>query len=445
MATVYAFVRASSTKKAKLRFRVRDGVKVQLFHTSEFEIFAKDWDNKKQEVKSSYSLDKSKRLAFNKLVLERKELIYSIIGTLYSYEGITSEWLDSEVKKELNSIKRSQQNTSKPETLLTWVRYFIEEIAPKRKDKKTGRLLQRTNIIQFQATEKHLIAFARQKNKPDFSFSEINEKFYKEFVAYLQTPVLSIGEQGEELADEGGNPKYEKKAFFANTVGKHVMRLKVLLREAQKAGICPNLPLSEFYVHGDNVENVYLNEEELRQLKEANLSSLPHLERTRDWFLLLAWTGSRFSDLEKITKSDIKDGFVSFRQQKTDHRVTIPLHPVVVEILGKYDFKMPPPISNQKFNDYIKEAAAIAGIDGKEAITKTIGGERVITVYSKYDLISSHTGRRSFCTNMYKRGLPTIMIMSISGHTSEKTFLNYIKVTQEEHARMMAEAWKKMY
>jgi integrase len=63
----------------------------------------------------------------------------------------------------------------------------------------------------------------------------------------------------------------------------------------------------------------------------------------------------------------------------------------------------------------------------------------------KYDLITSHTGRRSFCTNMYKRGLPTLMIMSISGHKTEKSFLKYIKVRQEEHAAMMAAKWKEIY
>ena len=63
----------------------------------------------------------------------------------------------------------------------------------------------------------------------------------------------------------------------------------------------------------------------------------------------------------------------------------------------------------------------------------------------KYELISSHTGRRSFATNMYKRGLPTLMIMSITGHNTEISFLKYIKVRQQEHAQMMADRWKEMY
>ncbi|MCL2329156.1 MAG: tyrosine-type recombinase/integrase [Bacteroidetes bacterium] len=65
--------------------------------------------------------------------------------------------------------------------------------------------------------------------------------------------------------------------------------------------------------------------------------------------------------------------------------------------------------------------------------------------FEKWQQVSSHTGRRSFCTNMYKRGLPTLMIMSISGHKTEKSFLKYIKVKQNEHAEMMKKAWENMY
>jgi integrase len=188
-----------------------------------------------------------------------------------------------------------------------------------------------------------------------------------------------------------------------------------------------------------------LDENELKQLKDTDLSKIPHLDRVRDWFLLLAWTGSRFSDLEKVTKADIKDGFITFRQQKTNNKVTIPLHPVVIEIFEKYNYDLPAAITNQRFNEYIKDAAKIAEINAIETTTKTVGGKLLTEKFEKWEQISSHTGRRSFCTNQYKRGLPTLMIMSISGHKTEKSFLKYIKVKQEEHAEMMKREWDKMY
>ena len=193
------------------------------------------------------------------------------------------------------------------------------------------------------------------------------------------------------------------------------------------------------------IDTIYLNESELQQLKDTDLSKKPYLDRVRDWFLLLAWTGCRFSDLGKITKADINDEYITFRQQKTNNRVKIPLHPVVIEILEKYKYNLPAEITNQRFNEYIKEAAKMAGINATETTTKTIGGKRTTEKFEKWQQISSHTGRRSFCTNMYRRGLPTLMIRSISGHETEKAFFTYIKVKQEEHAERMKAEWDKMY
>ena len=125
--------------------------------------------------------------------------------------------------------------------------------------------------------------------------------------------------------------------------------------------------------------------------------------------------------------------------------VTIPLHPVVMDVLEKYNFNLPEPITNQRFNEYIKEACKAAMINSVETMTRTVGGKLVTEKFEKWEHVSSHTGRRSFCTNMYKRGVPTITIMAISGHTTETLFLKYIKVKQSEHAELMKEAWKNMY
>lgn len=251
-------------------------------------------------------------------------------------------------------------------------------------------------------------------------------------------------EDGNPVLDKNNNPVFIKKSFTANGVGKHIKILKLILNEASSQGINKFTHYHNFRVFVEDIDSVYLNESELQQLKENDFSKNPYLERVRDWFLLLAWTGCRFSDLEKVGKADIKDGFITFRQQKTNNKVTIPLHPVVLEILEKYDFNLPVPISNQRFNDYIKEVAKLAEITSAESITSTIGGKRITEQKKKYELISSHTGRRSFCTNMYKRKLPTLMIMSISGHKTEKSFLKYIKVSRSEHAEMMANEWRNM-
>ena len=230
-----------------------------------------------------------------------------------------------------------------------------------------------------------------------------------------------------------------QKNYTLGTIGDAIKALKTMISGVKTIAI----ERKELYVFTEEVDNVYLNETELKQLKDFDFTAVPHLDRVRDWFLLLAWTGSRISDKNQIV--NIKNGFIKYDQQKTGVSVSIPVHKVVTEILNKYNGKLPEQISDQKFNDYIKDACQLAGINGLESITRIRGGKRITQKLPKSDLVSSHTCRRSFCTNMYLRGMDTLMIRSISGHTTEKSFFKYIKVSQQEHAEMMAKKWSEIY
>ena len=448
MATVTAFIRVSTKKSSdvNVRFRLRDGRTMQLFYKSEITVKSSDWDSSTQAIKAKVLFDNQKRAEFNKSINELKALIIELYNAQPIKDTLTSEWLEDAIDRKLNPIKYKSEEPEEEQPLkvIEFVDNFVST-AHLRKDKQTGRFLSPNTKKQYVTTAKHLKEFAAINKKKDFEFFEIDQKFYTNFVEYLQREIQAVDENGQPVFNEDKTPKLSKQNFSQNSVGKYIRALKVMLNEATRSGINTQTAYNEFHVFNEDVDNVYLDEKELLILKNADLKKTPHLERVRDWFLLLAWTGCRFSDLEKISRTDIKDGFITFRQQKTNTKVTIPLHPVVLEILEKYNFEMPNSITNQKFNDYIKDAAKVAEIESEEVITKTIGGVLKSITMPKYDLITSHTGRRSFCTNMYKRGLPTLMIMSISGHKTEKSFLKYIKVRQEEHAEMMAAKWKEFY
>lgn len=445
MATVQAFIRISTKKadKAKVRFRLRDGRNVQLFHKSEIEVNPAVWDNEKECIKAKVLFKDVDRAKFNKAIADRKDLILQAYNLETNKSSLTSDWLGKSIDKALhpeNYIPISE----KPKTLFQYFETYISTL-PSRKVISSGRLLSINTIRKYPSTLKHLQEFAKIKRKKDFDFDQIDQNFYNAFVDYLQNSIPSLDKDKKPLLNEDGTPKLLKECFTQNSVGKHIKVLKEILNEATRDGVNTFTAYNQFFVFTEDSDAVYLNEAELQQMKDVNFADVPHLENVRDWFLLLAWTGCRFSDLEKISQTDIKDGFITFRQKKTNTKVTIPLHPVVSEILQKYNYQMPEPISNQKFNEYIKEVAEIAGITSPEVLTRTVGGTLKSETMPKFELISSHTGRRSFCTNMYKRGLPTLMIMSISGHRTEKSFLKYIRVKQQEHAEMMAEKWKEMY
>jgi len=433
---IKVFIRNSNKEFINILFRLRDTT-VDLHYKSDIIISPEDWDLKNNCIKkpsgNTMGFEKKRLIEFTDRIDERKKLIRDIFLNHPNPELLTSELLTIAIDKQLHPDKYlTVSESTHPNTLLSYIANFIE-IAPFRKDKITGRLLSNNSTQQYKGTQKHVVAFSKIEHKKEYLFSEIDINFYNRFVEYLQNPIITKDKSGKETVI--------KKAFTQNSVGKYIKILKMMINESNST----ESDISNFHVFTEEVDNVYLNEDELQKLKDCDLSKNHHLDRVRDWFLLLCWTGCRFSDLSKITKTDIKDKFITFRQQKTNAKVTIPLHPIVLDILKKYDFEMPSPITNQKFNDYIKEVSQLAGIDEKETFTRTSGGKLVNETKPKFELITSHTGRRSFCTNMYKRGLPTLMIMSISGHKTEKSFLKYIKVKQDEHAAMMSEKWAEMY
>jgi integrase len=161
------------------------------------------------------------------------------------------------------------------------------------------------------------------------------------------------------------------------------------------------------------------------------------------FFLRGCYTGLRFSDFSRLTPKNILNGFITITQTKTGDDVVIPVHTVIKKIIKKYD-GLPPTISNQKFNNYLKEVCQdIPCLQTIESKTFTKGGKKITLNMNKWEMVSSHTARRSFATNEYLKGTPSITIMAVTGHKTEKAFLKYIKVTLREHAESMKQLWGK--
>ena len=327
---------------------------------------------------------------------------------------LCTDWLKLQINKYHHPTLYVGRTTTR---LLEWVECFIE--GAHERQQNNGRTIGKRTIDHYRVSQRKLIAFVKTLKMKDVALADVDAVFYQKFVAYLQ-----------------------RQGLANNTIGREIKNLKVFVNalDAERKQL---VDIGKLRVLKEEVDNIYLTEEELQLIHDAELPT--HLDRVRDCFLLLAWTGCRYSDLQQIDKSNIKGEVLSFRQHKTNNKVAIPIHPVVREVFEKYDYELPNEISNQKFNEYLKDVARLSGITSTETKTRTEGGKLTTTKCEKWQLVSSHTGRRSFATNMYKRGLPSIMIMSITGHKTESAFLKYIKVRQEEHAEMMADIWRKIY
>lgn len=197
----------------------------------------------------------------------------------------------------------------------------------------------------------------------------------------------------------------------------------------------------EFVKPVEESENIYLTLDEIQRIYSLDLSARAGLDRVRDAFVIGCYTGLRFSDLNQLRAENfIDDGkFVRVTMQKTDKPVFVPLNPQIRAILTKYNGVPPRILTNQKMNEYLKEVAQLAELNEKVTMSQTKGGLKVTKTLNKWELVTTHTARRSFATNAYLQGVATLDIMRLTGHRTETSFMKYIKVTNEEVGYRMAE------
>lgn len=297
-----------------------------------------------------------------------------------------------------------------------FVERFIIEAKIKTND-HTGRTFAPSTIKIYQNCLNHLREYSRVKKKR-IDFDTIDLDFYLDFKEFLTLD----------------------KKFSTNTIGRIIKSLKTFLNDATERGINENLSFrsKRFKVLTEDSDHVYLSESELNDLFSLDLKNNERLERVRDLFLVGCYTGLRFSDFSVLTKDNIKGEFIEIETQKTGAKVVIPKHPKLQAIYKKYNQQLPPSISNQKFNDYLKEVCKlVTSLKVKVSTRTTKGGVSVHLTKPKHDLISSHTARRSFATNAYLAEVPPFIIMGVTGHKTEKAFFGYIKITSKEKAKIL--------
>ncbi|WP_018620856.1 site-specific integrase [Spirosoma luteum] len=363
-----------------------------------------------------------------------KDLINTFLNDLEKYTGnFLAEWRSARIAITKETIQEKIELFRNPppaeavpanDTLFAFIDNFIKT-APQRVNIETGKPINPRTIQKYSTTVRVLREFASTYKRP-IDFDTIDLDFYGDFTAWL-----TKGRKDHLLS--------------VNAVGKYVQTLKVFLNEATAKGINTKLDYksSRFKVLKEDADSIYLTEPELQRLYALDLSKQPRLERVRDLFLVGCYTGLRFSDFTTIRPEYIKDGMIRMEQFKTQGKVVIPCHPIVTALLDKYNGQLPKSISNQKSNDYLKEICKQAELNSNEGKAITKGGVRVIRSLEKWQMVSTHTGRRSFATNMYLLGVPSITIMRITGHKTEKAFMRYIKLDEEQHAKIIALHWQK--
>ena len=363
-----------------------------------------DWDFKKQRVRNKAYLLNAGRVNDYLNMLETE--LYKEISVLNA-EGrpITNEHL----RNKLDQItgRSFTEEVNEEIGLFQYMDKFLKNKKGKVKD---------VTIRSYNQTKKLLERFNKK-----LDFDDINLPFFDDFIHFLEKDDKKLG-----------------------TINKHIKNLKVFLNAATKDGINKNMVFkrSEFKVPTEQTTSIYLNEEEINKIKDLDLSDYPKTELARDIFLIGCYTGQRVSDYNGLTMNNVveiegngeKYKAFKIKQKKTGKEVICPITKSIRYIMSKprYGGSPPPKMNEQEINEQIKNIGRRAGIEEMITLEYTRGGKKVAETKSKYELIGTHTARRSFCSNMYKKKMPVYDIMNFSGHTTEKEFYKYIRLEKEE-------------
>jgi len=363
----------------------------------------KYWNIEKQQAKVNYTGSPE----LNEYLTAFKEKIKKVVRETLT-ENIDLEF--DEIKTAILSAFNKSDNKS---NFFEVFKLFLEL----RKTELSEGMIKKYKVLQ-----NHLQDFEKDTNYK-ISFNSIDLMFYDRFSNYLLTV----------------------KQHTNNTVSKYFDILKTFLHWSSDRKVNKNFDYLKFKSKNDKTDLIYLTEKELMTLFELDLKDNTSLEQVRDVFCFGCFTGQRFSDVSAIKRDDIKNNFWHLRIVKTRDILKVPLNEYAKEILNKYaeNDKPLPIISNQKTNEYLKTVCEKAKINDRISIVRYRGSEQIEETFSKYEMVSTHTARRTFVTLSLEKGMRPETVMEITGHKDYKTFKKYIKLTSSVKAVEMNKIWKK--
>lgn len=386
----------------KLRFRVRWGKNIVAFNLG-YRVDPSKWSTDTQRCKNNTTHGK-KKVAASVINREigRYEAAAERLFYQYEQENIepTKEQFKADFLKEVRGIEPVQQAEK------TFYQVFDEFV----RDTGFKNSWTKATYEKFHALKAHLDEY-----KNNLSFEDFNEEGLNRFVAYLRD---EAGLRNSTIDNQLGFVRWVLR--WATAKGYNTIRDFETFR--------PKLKKTEHKV-------VFLDWDELMRVYNFQFAqNKGYLERVRDVFCFCCFTSLRYSDVANLKWSDVGSDYIQVTTIKTNDTVKIELNDYSKGIIDKYrDANFPnnmvlPVISNQKMNTYLKEMGKVCGLDTPITITYYKGHERIDEVHPKYELLGTHTGRRTFICNALMLGITPEIVMKWTGHSDYKTMKPYIDV-----------------
>jgi integrase len=403
MPTINFFIQGKNNPSG-IYVRLRDGVTIDAKAKTKYVINPTDWSKAKRYLK--HTKDENFKKLDEDLQDLKREILTSF-NTSVNDKTINSDWL----KSVIDPVKQS----AIPLTLVEYFDYYRDKQRHNLMKSSSNKLLVVKNFIV--GLEKNL--------KKRILISDINEDFVQK---YLE---IGLGEN-----------------YSQNYLSRNFKFIKTVCYDAELRGIKIDAQLRKLKIKENPTSIIFLSPAEIEAIQNVELKR-EALINARDWLIISCETAQRISDFLGFRKEDIrfqknKKGrmvaLLEITQKKTKSVIPIPLSSKVMKILENRGGDFPRKISDQKYNEYIKEIAKEAGltklVKGAKQDAKT--KRKIFGEFPKWELVTSHIGRRSYATNNFGI-IPTRLIMTMTGHKTEREFLKYIGKSETSMAMQLAE------
>jgi len=328
-------------------------------------------------------------------------------------------YLDERNKSGSVSIEFLKKKFRKEDENKSFIDYFDEFVTCEGEEK----IWSKSTYQKFATLKKHLIAF-QESEKTSFDFDTINEDFYRR----LNTYFLGLGHINNTIKKSFKNLNW----FLGWVIAKKKIKIEgyksFTIKEKGSGG-------------SRHAQNIYfLHPEEFLRLFEASILD-QSMSKVRDLFCFSCATGLRYSDLRNLNKEDIGDDSLQVITKKGDDPINIPLNDYSREILNKYvdtpNKEALPPISNQKYNEYLKVLGKLMGLNRKVKRIYYKGSAKKIEEYELWEKLTTHVARKTFITLGIFLGMNSEVLMKITGHKSHEIMQVYYDVLGKQQRSEM--------
>ena len=397
MATIKYIIKTDS-EIASIYLRFKDGASFDLTTKTNYKINSNNWSKLKGQPKNINDADLKK--LNNNLTDLRANLLRSY-NNCENKNEINTQWLKNFINPpNVDSISNK---------LVDYFAYY---------ELHKGDSLTKASKVKLNVN-KRLIERFQIQTKKEYVIKDVDDIFKLNFYNFC------ISEN-----------------YSQNTIARALKFIKTICYHAESNDIEVSKKLGGLQIDTINVEKIYLDLNEIIQIEKCNNILEEHLLNARDWLIISCETGQRVSDFLRFTKEMIRyennKPLIEFTQVKTGKIMTVPLSKKVMGILEKRNGDFPRKLSDQRYNEYIKEVCDFAKLHNLIKGGLQIDNRKVNGFYPKWQLVTSHIGRRSFATNNYGK-IPTALLIGVTGHSTESMFLEYIGKTDTQKAMALAE------